>query len=300
MIQDKTVPGNAAKQFDLDRVFAVPLARCFWPDSDGLNAELRRVILREMERRPGVVKTNRRGWQSESDMQDWKDECVREFVSRVRSLVRDMVRQTVPDCDERHLEGWDLVMWANVNQKGAFNTPHNHEGFGTIWSGFYYVDPGFEPGAADISGRTVFQDRSGTPKEILANPDPFSREIELTPRAGLMTLFPSPFYHYVRPYRGDRLRITIAFNLKHKGFAIPTYAGEPDTWMWRNFRGLAILPRKVPEKLHALALWVRFAAGGKLPRSLSPDAWAGHLRAAWARATAEASERGIRRPEGAP
>jgi hypothetical protein len=35
----------------------------------------------------------------------------------------------------------------------------------------------------------------------------------LTPRAGMMVLFPSWLQHAVRPYRGQGLRISIAFNL---------------------------------------------------------------------------------------
>ena len=35
----------------------------------------------------------------------------------------------------------------------------------------------------------------------------------IRPRPGLLFLFPSWLFHQVRPYRGDGLRISIAFNL---------------------------------------------------------------------------------------
>ena len=35
----------------------------------------------------------------------------------------------------------------------------------------------------------------------------------IRPRPGLLFLFPSWLFHQVRPYRGDSLRISIAFNL---------------------------------------------------------------------------------------
>ena len=35
----------------------------------------------------------------------------------------------------------------------------------------------------------------------------------IRPRPGLLFLFPSWLFHQVRPYRGDALRISIAFNL---------------------------------------------------------------------------------------
>jgi hypothetical protein len=35
----------------------------------------------------------------------------------------------------------------------------------------------------------------------------------IRPRAGMLILLPAWLMHAVRPYRGDRLRISIAFNL---------------------------------------------------------------------------------------
>ncbi len=273
-------------------LFSSPICKFLWPDGEALNRELKRVILRRMHESPGVVKTNRGGWQSKPDLHTWPDPCVQAFVARAHALVRELVRRTVPDATQTHLDGWEMIAWANVNQKGAFNTAHDHYGHGTIWSSFYYVDPGGSEYGCVVSGYTKFQDRSGAPKEIVRNPNPFEREVTITPQSGLMVVFPSTLYHYVESYQGDRQRITIAFNMKHRGFAIPVYAGMEDkSWWWKNFRGFMLLPGKAQEKLYALAILPRELFARELPRTVSPAAWSEHLRVAVAHATAKASAR---------
>ncbi len=275
------------------QLFSSPVCKFLWPDGEVLNRELRQVILRKMEESPGVVKTNRGGWQSKPDLHTWPEACVQTFVARSHALVREVVRRTVMDPTDAHLDDWEMIAWANVNRRGAFNTAHDHYGYGTIWSSFYYVDPGgAEGGGGAVSGYTKFQDRSGAPKEVLHNPDPFEREVTITPQSGLMVLFPSTLYHYVEPYRGERQRITIAFNMKHRGFAIPIYPGvEGTSWWWKNFRGLMLVPSKSKEKLYALRILPREFFARELPRTIHPGRWGEHLMAAVDHATAKASAR---------
>jgi len=274
------------------QLFPSPVCRFHWPDSDALNAQLKQVILRRMEESPGVVKTNRRGWQSKADLQNWPEECVQIFVARSYAIIQEIVRRTVPNSTDKLLNGWEMIAWANVNRKGAFNTAHHHYGFGTIWSSFYYVDPGLTDSGDLVTGYTKFQDRSGAPKEILNNPNPYEREVTIKPEGGLMLIFPSTLYHYVEQYTGDRERITIAFNMKHRGFVIPMYEGmEEKGWWWENFRGLMMLPQKIPEKLVALSLLPGKCFTREFPRTVQPGPWLEHLASAVDQATAEASAR---------
>jgi hypothetical protein len=107
-----------------------------------------------------------------------------------------------------------------------------------------------------------------------------------------MVVFPGRLYHYVEPYTGNRLRITIAFNLKHPDFVVPYYEGmqEPD-WWWTNFRGLMIIPEKVPEKLRALCILPAKLRARQVPRSFQLRAWMNHFKTALHHAAAEASAR---------
>jgi Putative 2OG-Fe(II) oxygenase len=172
-----------------------------------------------------------------------------------------MVSRIVDTPQPEHLQGWQVSAWANVNRHGDRNESHDHSGDeDTLWSGIYYVDPG--EGGAPTSGHTRLEDRSGVPKEVIRNPDPFEREHSITPEPGLMVLFPGRLWHRVEPFLGCGTRITVAFNLSHRGFVIPSYSGNAaqgglKRWMWFNFRGVMIPASFMKQRLRAVVTVAR-------------------------------------------
>jgi uncharacterized protein (TIGR02466 family) len=109
---------------------------------------------------------------------------------------------------------WVLHAWANANGPGDFTQYHAHPG--STWSGTYYVDPG-APG--DV--------REGTPLHLFdpcpSRANTFLQPIvpnrqSVRPEAGMMVLFPGYVPHMVLPHQGERLRISIAFNLRKEPF----------------------------------------------------------------------------------
>ena len=240
-------------QMDLVEFGAIPVLKYLWPDSETLNAELRRVIMAKMASSPGVVDSNEGGWHSTRDLPTWEDAAIARLIDRVRSMVRELVALTVPDPTPGHLDGWQIEGWANVNTRGALNKSHHHAGGRTnrnLWSGIYYVDDGGRPTDAAHAGVTKFEDRSGVPKEILRCADPFERELTVVPTPGLMVLFPATLRHYVSAHATEAARITIAFNLKHPGFVIPRYPEpEPPSFLWRNLRGPMLVATRVMRRL---------------------------------------------------
>jgi hypothetical protein len=83
--------------------------------------------------------------------------------------------------------------WLNAMSPGSATSRHTHEENDELLSGVYYV------AAPPHSGEIGFQD------------GPF--RIFLTPRAGMLVLFPPSLLHWVEPHRGDGLRLSVAFNL---------------------------------------------------------------------------------------
>jgi uncharacterized protein (TIGR02466 family) len=225
---------------ELIELFPSRMLKYQWPESEELNAQLRAAILARMAADPGQKKgkTNVGGWHSENTLQHWPEPCFKELLGWIDVAVRTLVLWTVNDAPKELFEGWDKEAWANVNRYGHYNRSHDHTLRGTLWSGIYYVEPGGGADPAAVGGLTQFED-SNAPAIKGADGRPVLWEFAVQPCAGQMVLFPSTLRHRVDPYLGHDLRITVAFNLRHPGFAPPAIAAQQG-WMWRNFRGVML------------------------------------------------------------
>lgn len=230
---------------ELQEVFPNPTLQYLWPDSDTLNAELKALILAKVREKPGEARSIAGGLQSDRTVQDWPEPCVKQLLDRIDTMIRELVLRLVDNPRDEHFEGWRKEVWANVNRHGNYNRSHDHTRDNNLWSGIYYVEPGYgaDGSAESAGGRTQFEDVTGVPVTRDAAGQPVLREFSVQPRAGLMILFPGHLRHRVDPYLGQDVRITVAFNLRHPAFTVPSLAtqgfGETD-WMWKNFRGVMI------------------------------------------------------------
>ena len=110
-------------------------------------------------------------------------------------------------------------MWANVSGAGASNHLHMHPG--NLWSGALYVDMGGAEANPELGGAFYFEDpryplvnmhntrfrfanADGTPMQVMP---------EVRPAAGDILMFPAWLRHGVKPYHGDGVRISVAFNI---------------------------------------------------------------------------------------
>jgi len=294
---DTFSPAASANLADAEMklLFPSPVMFYIWPDSEALNQRLRELVFEKREKTTGVVKTNRGGWQSDTDLQTWDDPAIATLVDRIQTLAGEYVKRqfNLQDTDKDYSKGWEIHAWANVNEKGHFNRTHDHLGPHSFFAGFYCVDNGDIGDDPTCKGQTIFEDWTHVAVHTAHNPDLKQRDIHMPPACGRMILFPGSQMHSVAAYQGNRPRITIAFNLAHPDFGIPRYEEYPGqlSWMWRNFRGLMILQRKIPEKLYALTLLPQFLFARKVPNPGSVRSWLEHLSIAASHATALASER---------
>jgi uncharacterized protein (TIGR02466 family) len=273
-------------------LFPSPVIFFDWPDSQALNEDLRNIILQKRDTTTGVVKTNRGGWQSDTNLQDWGDPATEQLLARILTLGKEYVARQIGRHDPAFESGWRIRAWANVNEKGHFNRTHHHLGRQSFFSGVYYVNVGdIEMGQAS-GGRTRFEDWTRVAIDTLQEADTLRRDYLMTPRNGRMLIFPASLMHSVEVYGGDTQRITIAFNLYHPGFGIPRLEEfiQQSDWWWANFRGLMIAKRKLPEKLFALTKIPGQLVARKVEDPLSFNAWCRHASTAIGHATALASE----------
>ena len=199
-------------QAELRGLFPTPVAVARLPDAAALNEELARVILEHEASHPGTDHSNLGGWQSTWDLESWGGPAAARVLEAARGLA---TRLTADRAGQPVTVDWKLNCWANVNRRGHGNEFHAHPG--AFWSGTYYVADG---GVGD-GGEFEVQDPRGVapvmyaPLLTFAGPGGASLGASelITPAAGMMVLFPSWLQHAVRPYKGDAVRISIAFNL---------------------------------------------------------------------------------------
>ena len=284
----RTLPTpSAVSSAQMELLFPAPVMYFDWPDGETLNEGLRAAVRAHRDSSSGVVKTNRGGWQSDTDLQDWPEEATQELMRRVVTLAREYVARQSGGHDPVFDSGWKIRSWANINEHGHFNRAHDHLGRYSFISGVYYVNVGDIQSGQVGGGRTRFEDWTRVAIDLSRDKDPLRRDYFMPPRNGRMLLFPASVMHSVEPYLGHAQRITIAYNLYHPALGVPRLEPflEQADWWWTNFRGLVLLKRKLPEKLHALMLMPR-----QLMQPQPGNSGVSRLRLAWAQATAAASE----------
>jgi uncharacterized protein (TIGR02466 family) len=195
--------------------FATPVAVATLADAPSLNPELRRVILERESREAGVQHSNLGGWQSSWDFEDWGGAPARQLLDGARELA---TRLTSDRSGKTVRVSWKTNAWANVNRRGHGNEFHTHPG--AYWSGTYYVDDGGIAADHALGGAFEIQDPRGVAPAMYAPLLGFAvpggqsagaSEL-IFPQSGQFVLFPSWLQHGVRPYLGDRTRISVAFN----------------------------------------------------------------------------------------
>jgi uncharacterized protein (TIGR02466 family) len=196
-------------------LFATPLLTHIWADSAELNRQLREAILEHERRHQGNAQTNIGGWHSEPGTLEFCGSAGAALIGRMDEMVKEATLRLHADFARTPQPvSWTLSAWANVNRRGDFNQMHTHPG--ATWSGVYYVDYGESRDDAEGTAIQLYD-----PYPARANvffPELSTANVLFRPEPGLMILFPSYVPHAVPPHRGDRERISIAFNVRREPF----------------------------------------------------------------------------------
>ena len=207
--------GRASASAQVRSYFATPVAVAELSDAEAINRELRQTILTRMAEDQGVQHSNLGGWQSAWDFPEWCGEAGLRALAAARELA---TRMTADRAGKPVRVAWKMNAWANVNRRGHGNEFHTHPG--SFWSGTYYVDDGGVGDDPELGGEFEMQDPRGVAPAMYAPHLAFNvpggqsagaSEL-IHPKSGQLVLFPSWLSHAVRPYHGDRERISIAFN----------------------------------------------------------------------------------------
>lgn len=153
----------------------------------------------------GVKSSNHAGWHSEPWLHvQSQHPDLKWLVEGVRLKAAESLKKSTGG---RKGEIRVHNFWANVNESGAWNVPHDHAG--AEWSGVVYVAGGT---SADDEGE-------GDGATLFINPMPLAaqfgqpRTISYRVEPGLMLMFPGYLVHMVTPCTSSGPRITFSFNI---------------------------------------------------------------------------------------
>ena len=206
---------------EIMHAFGTPVIAVDIPNYEIINAELTEVITEHRKTDKGLIRSNVNSWHSDEDFVKWggrNAQFLAQTFGNVCTALTELPVSSVPGSRQ-----WVVRMWANVFEQGALNRLHCHPG--AFWSGVYYVNDGRRAPDEDIGGDLVLH----SPHELassmyapdvhmkLPNGERLSSAFTVRPRPGLGVLFPSWLMHEVDPYRGSRVRISIAFNFSFTG-----------------------------------------------------------------------------------
>ena len=175
------------------------------------NDRIEKFCLESRKASAGRVISNGGGWQS-NDL-DMATPELSELFAEVRKRLEEVHRafEFNPSLSQVITEAW-----ININQKGHFNTSHDHPG--SLFSAVYYVKGGADKGELEL--RTPIIPHTYTiSKEMVGNFNAFTgHAMVVPPVTGDLLIFPSWLLHRVNMSRSDEERISVAFNSRAAKF----------------------------------------------------------------------------------
>tara|TARA_Y100001970_G_scaffold293195_1_gene438436 strand:+ start:8003 stop:8605 length:603 start_codon:yes stop_codon:yes gene_type:complete len=190
-------------------IFSTPIWTSVIDNYNNINDRLEKYIKtqREIDLK-GKKVSNIEGWHSQNF--SLKDEEVIFFLNSITSNIQKAMDDM----------GWDLSknkieipnMWAIINKKGSSNAMHIHSN--CYLSAAYYVK------APSNCGDIVFHDPRQSRlirKPIISKLNNLNGDVvNVTPKEGLLVLFPSYLYHSVNESLSENERIVVSFNVDLK------------------------------------------------------------------------------------
>ena len=176
-----------------------------------LNQELEKDIIAWSNQDKGMVKTNIKGWHSQTDMHQKPE--YQKLISMLYEAQRTIY-------DQEHLNSEPVLgnMWANINPPGGMNRAHQHPN--SLWSGVYYVKAPKNSGHLKIDDPRSIASMSRPQQKEGPVPARLYRETHYEPKAGRLIMFPSWVMHCVDSNESDDIRISVSFNFLQKGLMV--------------------------------------------------------------------------------
>lgn len=187
----------------MDKIFPHRIYKLKVPNYKTLNKKLTSEIYELYNKnKRGIHRSNYGGWHS-------KDYLV---YSENSKELKDIVKIVSDFYSEKVLKNHKHIkvssIWANINTKGSFNSPHTHST--SHYSGVYYVK------VPKNSGSLFFINRGTSLTPPYNQFKKIYDEIEIKPEEGVMYLWTAELGHRVSISESEENRISISFNFDYK------------------------------------------------------------------------------------
>jgi uncharacterized protein (TIGR02466 family) len=167
------------------------------------NNELDEIILRTLKEEEntsqGVVKSNRKGFQTDTIDNFYLSKTFTEKAGECLKENYNIDKKTKISL---------FNLWINKNYKGSYNAPHTHPK--SNFSGVYYVS------VSKKEGKLIFlrNDKTAgfTDNHMYLKETDFYNTFEIQPKNNMFVLFSSHLDHMVEPHYDDKPRISVSFN----------------------------------------------------------------------------------------
>lgn len=162
-----------------------------------------------------LVRSNQGGWHSDVKIFDRKEPGISRLCKLVLNSVNKCTKSIAPafTLEDKAMQGEG---WVNINGIHDYNVPHDHPGY--TWSVVYYAKVP-EKKQNSRSGSIEFLDPrtsvAAFAPDLAKSTEYFSPKKTLSPKDGMLLVFPSYLRHWVYPNETDGDRITFAFNVKY-------------------------------------------------------------------------------------
>ena len=202
-------------------LFSVPMGVTCNENHNAIKSDLIQLFKEKEEKsqksQHGLVTKNSKVFESSFDLFDWQNSSINELRKycwgQLYQLIGTLNQYDVAMLQKLHIAS---ESWYHVTRKGGYFGIHNHAM--SAWSGVYCVQAGDtveeypDSGCLNIVsphiGTTGYIDKSCS--SLKGQFGRGNRLINL--EEGQLVIFPSWLLHEVKPYFGEKERITVAFN----------------------------------------------------------------------------------------
>ena len=223
--ETKHTDERKAVKATVENIFPTPVVQMLWPDTEALNAALKLDLMSRRIKDPvGIYRSNTSStWHSDTTLfhetKEQKRKAANEALFKMFGRGFNQLATQHGVSDDTTMS-WRLQSWGMIYSDRGYATPHNHPN--CHFAGVYYVDAGDDGSSPEKVMATGVRRRAGDLEFI--GPHAHSQQApkglnlmgayKVTPKPGLMVLFPAWLNHFVHPVDLDEgeTRIAISCN----------------------------------------------------------------------------------------